>query len=368
MIHTLKLLNFRNYESVEFSFSDRLNFIIGRNGSGKTNVLEAISILSMGKSFRGASDSDLIREGQNGYFIKTEFDTSAGIQQLSIGMESTGGSTRRKIKYGQKSLNSRAEMIGHLSTVVFSPDDLEIVQGGSQSRRKYLDSLISSFDRLYLDHLIQYNRAIKQRNAVLKSIREKKSRLSDIDPWNLSVASIGCEIINRRYQFLNQFTPFFQENLDQISEGKDRVSVKSSDTEIDEETYISKLKDLIYRDIATGYTTFGPHRDRIRFESDDRNDIQHRFSQGQKRSLVLALRIAQFYFVRDRMNKEPVLLIDDVIRELDVVRRKHFVRVLHENCQALFTTPDLDGLEDLVSSLKPEQIMIRNGQKVLNDE
>lgn len=367
MIRSLKLLNFRNYESCELDFAPGLNFIIGRNGSGKTNILEAVSVLSMGKSFRGVSDTDLIRDGQSGYFIKVQFHTPQGNQELSIGTETTQG-TRRKIKLGQKQLSSRAEMIGRLITVVFSPDDMEIVQGGSQSRRRYLDSLISSFDQSYLNLLIHYNRAIRQRNSVLKNLKEKKARLNDIEPWDRSVAENGSLVVQKRNRFIQDFNPFFRNSLKTISEGQDIVQMSVSGEIEDESAYRQKLKDNVYRDIATGYTTFGPHRDRILFQTDDGTDVQNRFSQGQKRSLVLALRIAQFYYIRDQMKRQPVLLIDDVIRELDLVRRQHFVRVLHENCQALFTTPDLDGLQDLFESLNPRVIEIANGRIILNSE
>ncbi len=358
-LRSLQLQHFRNYGSLKLEFPDRLTFLVGENGSGKTNILEAISVLTSGKSFRGVPDQELVQQNQPGFFLSCSYEWNAAMHTLEMGLQ-TEPRLQRKIKKDGKVLPSRAALIGNLVSVVFSPDDLEIVEGGPTSRRRFLDALLSHRDSSYLDNLIQYNRAVRQRNTTLKEIRSNRSRLQMLEPWDRSLVELGSRITSQRLKFLGEYEPILNESLDQISGGKDRIKVTLFPGESSADAYRQALKERQMRDVATGSTTFGPHRDRLLFLCQDgsNKDVQFRFSQGQKRSLVLALRVGQFYYLKQYIGRSPVLLIDDVIRELDYKRRDYFVDLLHRCGQAFFTTPDLDGLEEAVQQTSARIISV----------
>ncbi|MCB1167268.1 MAG: DNA replication/repair protein RecF [Leptospiraceae bacterium] len=360
----LQLQHYRNYAHLELQFPDRLTFLVGENGSGKTNVLEAISILSQGKSFRGAPDPELVQQGQSSFYLSCQYEWDGAEHSLEMGVQ-LEGRLQRRIKKDGKVLASRSALIGNLVSVVFSPDDLEIVQGGPTSRRRFLDALLSHRDPAYLQNLLQYNRLIRQRNATLKSIRTNRARLSDLDAWDSMLVNLGTEITRKRRQFLQEYEPILNQSIDQISGGKDRIKVSLFPGEARPEDFKRALMDRRMRDVATGASSFGPHRDRLLFICQDgsERDIQFRFSQGQKRSLVLALRVGQFYYLKQYLGRSPILLIDDVIRELDYKRRDYFVDLLHRCGQAFFTTPDLDGLQEAVETTGARIIQVPTLQR-----
>lgn len=354
-LESLHLKNFRTYENLNLDFESRLAFITGRNASGKTNIIEAIGLLSQGKSFRGATDDDMIRAGQEGYFASAKYRRGASSNSLEYGCERSGLQFKRKIKMNGKTLSGRSSLIGNLITVIFSPSDILIADGGPSYRRRFLDSVLSSQDRDYLKSLIMYNRSLRQRNAVLKSIREKRGRLFDLDVWDQAILPYAKKITETRLKFIADFQSIFQQSLARISDSRDDLTIhlEAENREDNLRDFAETLKKSRLRDTAAGHTTSGPHRNSLKFLSGGR-DLLHFASQGQKRSLVLALRIAQFYFLKNNLGFSPVLLIDDVIRELDAGRRSAFVEILHESGQALFTTPDLDGLEDFLAKLSGE--------------
>lgn len=358
-LESLHLKNFRTYESLDVQLESRLTFLTGRNASGKTNVIEALGLLSLGKSFRGAADRDMAREGSNGYFISGSYLRGGQKYTLDLGCETTGGSIRRKIKLNGKQLQGRSELIGNFITVIFSPSDIMIVEGGPAMRRRFLDALLSSQNREYLQNLIHYGRILRQRNAILKNIRQNRARLQDLKPWNSGLASYGRKILTARLDFIRDFQGIFQDSLLRISGSRDRLELSLQlSSEAEKENYEGALESNAMRDVGAGFTILGPHRHNLLFLNDGM-DILQRGSQGQKRSVVLALRMAEFYYLKGKLGFSPILLIDDVIRELDAFRRGAFVRLLHESGQAVFTTPDLDGMDRFLEDLKDEMTVLQ---------
>lgn len=353
-VKALQLKNFRTYSNLEISFRNRLCFITGRNATGKTNIVEAISVLSNGRSFRGAGDEEMLRTGENGYYISCRYEKNGSDHQLEYGYDSSTGKSRKKIQLNGKAYPSRSALIGNLVSVIFNPADILIVNGGSALRRRFIDLVISNQNRDYFENLLQYNKALKQRNILLKSIRNNKNRLSDLDPWDVGLSGYGEKIMNYRKGFIQEFNLYFEKALERISESRDRIEIVLSSGDENGISFEEKLKKNRMRDVAAGFTTSGPHRHTIYFMNDEKKDAANYLSQGQKRSLVLSLRIAQFYYLKQKLNYSPVLIIDDVIRELDAYRRSAFVALLHECGQALFTTPDMDGLEQFLSDMQSE--------------
>lgn len=350
-IQSIYLKNFRNYSNASALFTKRLSFITGNNASGKTNLLEAISLLSHGKSFRGATDENMIEEGQSDYFIRGIFDKSGKKHEIEMGCDYSSGKLRRKIKLDSKVIPGRTALVGNLISVVFSPSDIMIVEGGSSPRRRFLDLVISNQNQDYLKNLILYNRSLRQRNALLKKIKENKAHLKDLAAWDLGLSAYAEKITSSRNEFIETFHSIFQDSLRKISTSKDSITMKLKTAEGEtDNNFLESLKKNSMRDVRAGFTTIGPHRHSLNFTKNQR-DITEFGSQGQKRSLVLALRIAQFYYLKKNLNLSPVLLIDDVIRELDAGRRSAFAGLLHECGQAIFTTPDLDGMETFLKDM-----------------
>jgi len=347
-LQSLQLKNFRTYPSLELRFDSRLTFLTGANANGKTNILEAVGLISLGKSFRSATDQDMARKasdaGPPGYFIGCRFRKGAENYELSYGCD-LSGQTRRRIKINGKAVSGRQELIGHIITVIFSPDDILIAEGGPAYRRRFLDMVLSYQDQAYLKTLLAYNRALRQRNAILKRIKQQKARLGDLDAWNAGLIDLGGKLTAARQRFVEDFRSIFQDSLLRISGKRDELEMRLHySSEIEAEDMAAALRKYAPRDAALGYTSGGPHRHNLMFEKNG-EDILRFGSQGQKRSLVLALRIAQFFFLKKSLGLPPVLLIDDVIRELDVNRRGAFVQLLRECGQAIFTTPDFEGEE-----------------------
>lgn len=364
-ILSLDLLDFRNYEKVSLQFEDRFNFFIGENASGKTNLLEALGYIVSGKSFRGASDADLVRRGQGHFFFKCHFMDRHDIEtRLEIGFEA-GTPSRKKVKRNGTVLKRMSDMLGSILAVVLAPEDLGIVQGGHQERRSYLDGVLGGLDSEYLEALLQFNRALRQRNELLRAIQEKRARLDDLLPWDEQFIRHGSLVQARRRQFLAEFEPVVLRSIEKISGARDRLSLVLESS--DEEQLRGALKEKRFEEVRAGHSLVGPHRNRLYFRDASGVDVAVCFSQGQKRTLALALKVAQFYYLKERTGKPPVLLIDDVLQELDGRRRRAFLELLEECGQAFFTTPDLEGDRLVYRSLPSSRLFVVRDGQVLRD-
>ena len=363
-ILSLQLKNFRNYEYLNIDFNAKLIFIIGPNAHGKTNILEAISLLSIGKSFRGVSDQHLIQSNKTYYNIACDYEKQSKIHYLSLGYELKNKSGIRKIKYNKNTLANRQKLIGKLITIIMSPADLNIIEGGSIYRRKFLDLIISYENPEYFQNLLDYNRTVKQRNSLLKKIKFHKANRDDLGYWDKIYVKLAQNLILTRENFIHEFREFLYEAVSSISSNKEIYSLKMQYVQSDEQKMFAEcVEKSRLKDINSGFSNLGPQRHSLQFEING-NDILTFGSQGQKRTLVLALRIAQFYYLKKKTGVSPLLLIDDVIRELDSTRRTAFVKLLHNCGQAIFTTPDLDGLDDITGQVDSLIYIIKEPGKV----
>lgn len=366
-IHGLGLANFRNAESAQYTFGTGLIFITGNNGAGKTTILEAIGLTSFLRSFRFALDREMIRFGSSFYRIETGFSVGSAKHRLSIAFgrnpEDPKGALVKKYMFDGRANTRAAEIIGRIPTVVLSPDDLRIIAGDHAERRRFLDLLLSMLYPAYFAALQQYQRALKMRSQALKS-RPDEGMLAAIDR---ELATAGVQILEKRRQFIPEFTAPFNENVYRISAGKDAWKMDyHGDTRavnsVDE--YMVMLRERRANDLRLRQTTAGIHRDRIFFLADGSlrelqaaggtaslPDIRTVGSQGQKRTAALALKMAQFNYMQAKLGMRPVLLIDDVLNELDLGRRASFVDFLGNVGQVFFTTTDLVGMQDFLKNL-----------------
>ncbi len=345
----LKVSNFRNHSQTELSFSSRLIFFIGNNGEGKTNILESISLLSHLKSFRESDDDQLVKWKSDFLFLKADYESGGEENTLEFGFE-LYPQKRRKIKVNGELIKKKADMFGIFKCVIFSPPDLQIIDFGNEERRKFVDSFISSLDRQYLENLLEYNRLLKQRNAALK----QNSSIDEVTLWNEPLIERASQILSKRREYILKLNEYFKKNLMSLSQDKDDFDIKYDPNCDSKEMFSQKLKDNIKRDLALGYTSNGIHRDKIPIGFEDK-DLSSFGSQGQKRSAVIALKTGTFQMITDITGEMPVLLIDDIIRELDVKRREYFVNLITQCGQAFFTTTDLDGMQDYIGTLPIEK-------------
>lgn len=351
ILNQISLRNFRNYLSLDIEFHSRLIFFVGENGEGKTNFLESIQMLSTLKSFRENSEDEILCWNNDTFYIGSDITTNAGSIRLELGYTKKE-SKRKKIKINGQETNKKIEFIGNLVTVVYSPLDLKIIEGGPPERRKFMDAILSMVDKKYLVNLLEYNKVLKHRNTLLK----EKYNQEEMDPWEKMLVERGILLIRERKELLRSISDNFRANLDNLSGNKDNFILKYVPNIKDESTYIDILQSKKDIDKRLGYTSIGPHRDEL-FIGIENRDITEFGSQGQKRSTVISLKTAQFQYIKEKTGEIPILLIDDVIRELDIKRREHFVNLVLNTGQAFFTTTDLEGIKDYMGSFH-EKIQI----------
>jgi DNA replication and repair protein RecF len=357
-IKQLILKNFRSYDELAIPFQTRLIFFIGENGAGKSNILESLSLLSFLKSFRGNPDEELVNWSKDHFFITASFFNGEDEHKLDYGFEKFP-QKRKKIKLDGQVFKKQSEAYGIIPCIVLSPMDLEIVEGSHSERRKFIDSLLSFLNKSYLNDLTEYNKILKQRNSSLKKEIYDQSLF---ETWNKMLADKDDSIRNSRLKFIREFNEIFQKDLQLLSGERDQFQFLYKPNVNTRQEFESKIRENFPKDLRVGYTTVGCHRDEIFIGSGERDILQFA-SQGQRRSVVISLKTAAFTFLKRNLKTEPILLIDDVIRELDVKRREFFVDLIRGCGQAFFTTTDLEGIQDYIGNLdEPRQIFqIVNG-------
>jgi DNA replication and repair protein RecF len=327
-LQRLTVSNFKNYEEASLQFSDKINCFIGDNGAGKTNLLDAIHYLSFCKSYFNPVDTQNIRHHENffsihGIYLKNgdSTDTISCVQK---------NEHRKIFKFNQKEYERLADHIGLFPLVMVSPYDRDLINEGSELRRKYLDGVISQFDKVYLDNLINYNKALAQRNALLKHFAETRSfNPSMLDIWDRQLTDYGQKIHEKRDSFLKDFIPIFQRYFDIISEGKETVAIQYVsqlfERELDQLLAVSVEKDRMAR-----FTTQGIHKDDLELLISG-YPLKKFGSQGQQKSFVVAIKLAQFDYTRNIKGFKPVLLFDDIFDKLDEKRVHQIIRLVSEN-------------------------------------
>ena len=355
-IKKLILKDFRNYSESEIDFSARLIFLTGNNGQGKTNILEAVQMFSILKSFRENSDEELIRWSADTFYAACLLNSENREKKLEIGYSKK---KKKKFKINSEEIHRKTEFIGEFLTVLFSPSDLKIIEGGPADRRKFLDSVLCASDRNYLQNLLEYNKLLKQKNAALKS---GSRNFRELNIWDKMLSQRIITVANIRNEALQKIRISFQEAVRRISGNKDIFDIQYiPNIPLDQspEEILMRKREV---DLRVGHSTAGIHRDEI-FIGKDGMDLLAFASQGQKRTAVLSLKGSQIQFLKDRSGEDPILLIDDVIRELDASRREYFIDLILSSGQTIFTSTDLEGIEDYIKKLgeRTQIFHIENG-------
>lgn len=350
-IRKLQLENFRSYDSYEYDFPEDKNvlIIVGPNGKGKTNFLEAIHVLSLTKSFRSSYKQDMIK-WENDYF-RCKCTTFRDDEDTELEVFFAARPARQHA-FKQNGVEEKAvDYVGHLLTVLFQPEDLNILYLSPSLRRKYLDTVLSQTDKSYLVALRQYNHVLKQRNVLLDAIRSARfdgkdieRLLKDLDVWDEQLLNFGTIVSKKRAEFIEFLAQEVPKIYQKISEGSEDIAIKYKISELTPENMAAKRD----REVRYAQTKIGPHRDDIHFFI-DKKQIQESASRGEYRTILLAMKIAEIAYIEKSTGDSPILLLDDVFSELDPDRQKHLLDVI-SNCQTIITTTDLDSHPNVENS------------------
>lgn len=312
----LSLINFKNYEEFEAQFSEKINCFVGNNGMGKTNLLDAIYYLSFCKSYFNTIDSQNIKHGESFFVLQGWFNKFDEDVEVYCGLKRN---QKKIFKKNKKEYERLSEHIGAFPLVMISPSDSELIYESSELRRRFLDGIISQYDKDYLDKLINYSHILKQRNALLKHFYETRTFDNEsLDIWDEQLIIFGAVILQKRLQFLEQFIPLFNHYYQFISDSKEEVALHYQNS-LEENDFRTALTNAQPRDRAVGYTTVGPHKDDLEFTIASFS-LKKFASQGQQKSYLLALKLAQFDFIKKQKNTKPLLLLDDIYDKLDEQR------------------------------------------------
>jgi DNA replication and repair protein RecF len=331
----LSILNFKNYPEAGLAFSPRVNCFTGNNGEGKTNILDAIHYLSFCKSFFNPIDSQNIMHEEPFFLIQGQYELNNGEEEIYCGQKRN---QKKQFKRNKKEYQRLADHIGLFPLVMISPADSELITEGSESRRKFMDSVIAQFDREYLEHLISYNKILSHRNAVLKQFGDSgKFDRDSLEIWDDQLIAYGEKVFQKRREFINSFIPIFQRYYELISGGKEQVSLLYN-SHLNENSFAETLEKALNRDRAMEYTTVGIHKDDLEFTING-YPLKKYASQGQQKSFLIALKLAQFDFIKNIRKITPIILLDDIYDKLDDLRVKQLMELVSsDNFGQLFIT------------------------------
>lgn len=333
LLRQLSLINYKNFDSKELVFDSKINCFVGDNGIGKTNILDAIYHLSFGKSYFNPISSQNIRHGSDFFVINGTFEKENREEKIVCSLKRNN---KKIIKRNGKAYDRFADHIGLLPLVIISPADRDLIIEGSDTRRKFIDGVISQSDKNYLQHLINYNKVLSQRNALLKYFAANRTFNKDtLAVYNEQLNTYGTEIFNKRTSFLEAFIPIFQEQYKAITGGTEKVAL-NYDSKLLNDDLLTLLNNNLDKDRALQYTSVGIHKDDLNFEISE-FPIKKFGSQGQQKSFLIALKFAQFHFMKSQSRATPILILDDIFDKLDEHRVSHIITLVNnENFGQIF--------------------------------
>ncbi|MCI8760834.1 MAG: DNA replication/repair protein RecF [Clostridia bacterium] len=338
-INKIKIKNFRNYNEQEIELEKNINIFYGENAQGKTNIIEAIFLSSMGKSFRAKKDKDM---------IKLNFENS----EIEINYKKSDREGKIKIELGHKKniflngikIKKLSELLGNINIVIFTPDDINILKGGPQNRRRFLDIMISQLKPNYMYSINFYLKILEQRNNYLRQIRDERKDENFLDIWDEKLAQYAITIFQYRNEYINKIKEKIKKIHAEITNQKEEIKMEYFSECQTKENFLKLLKERRKLDIIKGYTTKGIHRDDFSIFIDEK-PIDIFGSQGQHRTAILSLKLAELYLVKDEIEENPILLLDDFMSELDEKRIKSFLNKINDT-QVIITCTEKIEVEN----------------------
>jgi DNA replication and repair protein RecF len=371
-LKTLRLKQFRNYHDQQVEFVAPKTILVGDNAQGKSNLLEAVELLATLRSHRALRDRDLVLDGEQIGQVQAILERHEAPVDLMLTLRSNG---RRTVSLNGETLRRQLDFLGVLNAVQFSSLDLELVRGSPGERRNWLDTLLTQLEPVYAYILQQYNTVLRQRNALLKQQRVDDPAGSDTQPdltqlavWDAQLAAIGARVIRRRARVIERLAPLAQSWHQAISNSTEQleiryapnVTIEQDDPALIQEAFLDKLQRRAVAEQHQGTTLVGPHRDEIEFIINQTPARQYG-SQGQQRTLVLALKLSELKLIEAVIGEPPLLLLDDVLAELDLNRQNKLLETIQDHFQTLITTTHLGAFD--AQWLKSSQILtVKAGQ------
>lgn len=324
----LKLINFKNYEDTELEFSNKINCFVGNNGAGKTNILDAIYYLSFCKSYFNFVDTQNIKHQTDFFAVHGTYKNQDSLNDLVNIIQKRN--SKKSFKFNKKEYERLADHIGKIPLVMVSPYDRDLINEGSGVRRKYIDGVISQFDKNYLDNLLQYNKALGHRNALLRSFADQRRfDAVSLEIWGKKLSEYGQPIFEQRKLFLQEFNPVFENNYRFLSGGNEQVELVH-ESQLAIEPLEALLSKSVERDRMLRYTGNGIHKDDLLFKIDG-YPVKKFGSQGQQKTFVIAIKLAQFEYMRRVKDFKPLLLFDDIFDKLDHQRVNKIIQLVSDD-------------------------------------
>ncbi|MCI8567533.1 MAG: DNA replication/repair protein RecF [Lachnospiraceae bacterium] len=337
VIHSLELQNFRNYREMQMDFSQGVNIFYGDNAQGKTNILEAIFVGATARSHRAGRDREMILFGKEEAHIKYFVEKRGITDRIDMHLKKNRA---KGIALNGVPLRRASDLFGSANVVFFSPEDLNIIKDGPSERRKFMDTELCQLDRVYMNHLANYNKVVMQRNKLLKELEFHGDYLDTLQVWDEQLVRYGREVIRRRQEFVAQLEEIIRGIHGAITAGREEIRV-SYEPSVCEDQFESELIKNRARDLRARATLSGPHRDDLAFMLGE-IDIRTFGSQGQQRTAALSLKLSEIEIVKKRTNDCPVLLLDDVLSELDGSRQEKLLDSI-QHVQTLLTCTGVDA-------------------------
>ncbi len=348
-IEEISIVNYKNIGEANITFSPRLNCFIGKNGAGKTNILDSIYYLSFCKSFFTASDQLNVNHEENYFMLNGSYQRSDSPETITCGLQK---GQKKQFKRNAKLYKKLQDHIGLLPLVMINPSDSELILGGSDERRKFMDGVISQYNQNYLDDLVKYNRALLQRNNLLKQFASERYFDEDLlGIWDSQLVDYGTRIHEQRVEFVQKLIPVFQKYYSFISQGSEVVDLVH-ESDLYESDFETILKNALPKDRVVQYTSVGIHKDDLVLKLGD-YPIKKLGSQGQKKTYLVALKLAQYDFIREISGIKPILLLDDIFDKLDSSRVEQIVATVagEQFGQIFITYTNREHLDSIIGRL-----------------
>ncbi len=347
-LQKLHLLNYKNFSEISLDFDAKINCFVGRNGIGKTNLLDSIYHLAYGRSYFNSIGIQNIKHNEDFFVIDGQFLKQDRTHQIVCSLKK---GQKKALKKNGKNYDKFSEHIGFIPLVIISPSDSDLISEGSETRRKFIDAIISQLDSSYLTQLINYQKVVSQRNALLKYFFINQLFDNDtLSIYNEQLAEIGAFLHEKRKEFLTDFIPIFNKYHSIITSSNEQVNLVY-DSQLFDKNLLLLLQESLPKDRAVQYTTVGIHKDDLLFEIEG-NPIKKFGSQGQQKSFLIALKLAQFEFVKQQNNVKPILLFDDIFDKLDKFRVGKIIELVNENTfgQIFISDTDEERTENVIKN------------------
>ena len=357
----LSLSNFKNYDQAELEFSPKINCIVGNNGIGKTNILDAIHYLSLTKSFFNNLDSANIRHSEDYFIIQGTFIRNGDEDAIYCSFHKQ---KQKILKRNSKEYQKLSDHVGRYPVVMISPADSALIVEGSEERRKFLNKIISQYDAGYLDSVLKYNKALQQRNKLLKDFKASANFDADmLSMWDSQLVRFGTYAFHERDILVNELIPVFQEYYSFISKEKEIVKL-SYKSHLSEGDFIESLRNAVDKDRILEYTTIGIHKDDLLLEMNG-FPVKPLGSQGQQKSYLVALKLAKFDYIKRKAGFPPILLLDDIFDKFDADRVEQIIRLVgnHRFGQIFITDTHQSRLQDILSTIDADYRLFRIGEE-----